>query len=154
MVIKSTAKRHYCARNKQNKGVTTEASGGLPFPSITICPNGFQPRGMRRHAAQVNPVPRNSVGTSTQSIEDLYPVAMTLIHELFHLVLGNQNTYVDPAQQSEVYGVAGMLALNADQALRNPESMAMVAVAYDITGHLYVAGQDAVEFHLGYATKG
>ncbi|KAM7193072.1 hypothetical protein V8F20_008588 [Naviculisporaceae sp. PSN 640] len=154
VVVKSQAKNHYCNRNKKNKGVTTEAGDGIPYPSITVCPNGFEPRGRRRHAAQVNPVPRNSVGTNTQSIDQVYPVAMTLIHELFHLVLGNQNTFVDPATQSEEYLVAGMLGLGADKALRNPESMALVAVAYDITGNLYVGGQDATEFHLGYATKG
>ncbi|KAK4209913.1 hypothetical protein QBC37DRAFT_390891 [Rhypophila decipiens] len=158
LALPGSSPRTYCDRDARNKGVTTEpiALGRpyIPFTSITICPNGFENRWRRRNSAAVNPVRASAVTARSQSIGSLYPTAMTLFHELFHLVLGNTNTFVDPNTLYEEYGVAGMLGLSADQALRNPESMALVAVAYDITSHEGQVGQDFVEFHTGYATRG
>ncbi|KAM7217957.1 hypothetical protein V8F06_006640 [Rhypophila decipiens] len=158
LALPGSSPRTYCDRDARNKGVTTEpiALGRpyIPFTSITICPNGFENRWRRRNTAAVNPVKASAVTSRSQSIGSLYPTAMTLLHEIFHLVLGNSNTFVDPNTQYEEYGVAGMLQLTADQALRNPESMALVAVAYDITTATYVFGSDAIEFHTGYATQG
>ncbi|KAM7187197.1 hypothetical protein V8F33_011376 [Rhypophila sp. PSN 637] len=148
----------YCESSDENKGVTIEPDPmGRPYnpwPSITICPNGFQLRGRRRHGGTPRPVAKNSINANSQSIEDLFPVAMTLIHELFHLVLGNKNTFINPNKMEEEYGVAQMVKLTATKALKNPESMSAMAVAYDLTGYLPRVGDNFVEFHTGFVTQG
>ena len=109
------------------------------------------------------PVPRASVPTGTenknfQQLSALTPTAITLLHEMFHLVLGNDVSY--PAV-GEVYylftgrGVPQVVGLNYEYAVANPESYALAAVAYDytLTNGVNAANQ-RVEFYSGYATQG
>jgi hypothetical protein len=81
------------------------------------------------------------------------PTAVTLFHELFHLVLGNEITY--PESGNEENRVDRLLEMSLNNALRNPESYAVVAVAYDYTRNSAVdSSGNRVEFFTGIATQG
>jgi len=144
--------------------------------SITLCPMAFgagsnanTPANLAtahyvgRRSVAANAVPRASVPTGTgnnnfQKLSALTPTAITLLHEMFHLVLGNDATY---AAVGEVYDLftAGtsvqVVGLDYDYAVANPESYALAAVAYDYTlvNVANAAGQ-RVEFYSGYTTQG
>jgi len=144
--------------------------------SITLCPQAFgagsnanTPANLAtahyvgRRSVAANPVPRATVPTGTgnnnfQKLGALTPTAITLLHEIFHLVLGNTATY---APVGEVYDLftAGtnvqVVGLDYNYAVANPESFALAVVAYDYTiaNGANVAGQ-RVEFYSGYTTQG
>lgn len=79
------------------------------------------------------------------------PSALTLFHELFHLVLGNGIT---SPKNGEVYSMEDLINLGVEDAELNPESYAIVAMAYDITMRTAPEGGHRVEFYMGYVSQG
>jgi len=61
---------------------------------------------------------------SLQLLTDVMPGSATFFHELFHLVLGSENT---PPGGSEIYGLDNCLKLPFDTAVNNPESYVFMA---------------------------
>lgn len=119
---------------------------------------------MARRSVAPNPIPRASVKTglkNAQTLSDVTPTATTLLHELFHLVSGNELT--TPPPPGEVYGLLKgeggnpnkIVGLDFDNASENPESFALAAVAYDYTLNWPPdnAG-NRIEFEAGYTTQG
>lgn len=115
-----------------------------------------------RRSVAANPVPRANVPTSGsnsnfQTLSNLTPTATTLLHELFHLVLGNDNTFPSVGEQYFLFTPPGLQIVGLDYvyAINNPESYALAAIAYDYTlaNGVNAAGQ-RVEFYSGYITQG
>ncbi|KAH7235304.1 hypothetical protein BKA59DRAFT_532490, partial [Fusarium tricinctum] len=117
--------------------------------TLTICPRAWE-NPNRLRAQILLPVPKGQV-TKRQSLHDITPGATTLFHELFHLVWGNEAT---TPNSGEKYGWSDMRRLNAPNLLRNPETFAWAAVAYDITMNDQSEGGHRTEFYSGYATRG
>jgi hypothetical protein len=73
---------------------------------------------------------------TNQKLTALLPTASTLLHEMFHLVLGNAVTR--PAA-GEVYNLLNaspqIVGLKYDTAVMNAESYTLAAIAYDYTLH-------------------
>ncbi|KAJ6782791.1 hypothetical protein PWT90_04148 [Aphanocladium album] len=141
---------------------TTEQAGTshrLSTTTLTLCPRAFGAsqnikgrkvtyRGL--HSAEISPWKRKDIvkgnipSTAPALSNEIVPTAATLFHELFHVVLGNEITF---PSQGECYGLDAMLALGFDEAKLNPETFALVAVAYDYTENT----QDGIEFYPGWA---
>lgn len=143
--------------------------------SITLCPISFGSAStaytsgnlQTSHYVQrraVTPVPRTRADivaervsrNSDQSLTDVMPPgsAATLFHELFHLVLGNDVT--DPTG-GEIYGLfspGGLVGLDYQQAVANPESYTAVAVAYDYTLSWDTGSDAKIEFYAGFTSQG
>lgn len=144
--------------------------------SITICPKAgfganaatFTPANLAtikyvgRRATAPNPIAHANIGsasdTQNQFLSNVQPTAATLYHELFHLVLGNTPTY--PASGiGEVYPVLNpsphLVGLDYADAVMNPESFVLAAVAYDYTLNWPANTAGAkVEFFAGWTTQG
>jgi hypothetical protein len=144
--------------------------------SITICPKAgfganaatFSPTNLAtikyvgRRATAPNPIAHANIGSATvaqsQDLKKVEPTAATLYHELFHLVLGNTPTY--PASGiGEVYPVLAkgphIVGLDYADAVMNPESFVLAAVAYDYTLNWAANAAGAkVEFFAGWTTQG
>jgi hypothetical protein len=121
--------------------------------TLTICPKSWQ-NVDRLRVHILTPVRKDQIRTQkrkTQSLHDITPGATTLFHELFHLVLGNEET---TPSSNEKYGWSDMRRLNAANLLKNPETFAWAAVAYDITINETPVGGHRTEFYTGYATRG
>jgi hypothetical protein len=154
-------------------GVTQHS---LSPSSITLCPKGLGATAnantpanlatahyVARRSVAADPVPKADVPEGTansnfQQLSALLPSATTFLHEMFHLVLGNDVSY--PAV-GEVYylftgrGVPQVVGLNYEYAVANPESYALAAIAYDYTlANGANADGDRVEFFSGYTTQG
>ncbi|PFH55128.1 hypothetical protein XA68_10647 [Ophiocordyceps unilateralis] len=146
----------YCSR-KAHQAATQHY---LSPSTITLCPSAFgtptrAPVNHRitrlRHEAP-RPISANRRATRKQELKSVMPTAVTLFHELFHLVLGNEKTY---PSIGETYAVSQMLDLNYEDAVSNPETYAAVAVAYDYTLNSGVDSDgNRVEFFAGYAMQG
>jgi hypothetical protein len=141
--------------------------------SITMCPRSLGARDntftdanlanvqyIARGAVAANPVKRAALATTQKSrlqqLSAVKPTALTLLHELFHLVLGNDVTY---SAVGEVYGIFDkpyqIVGLDYDYAIENPESFAQAAVSYDYTVNGAADGDgNKIEFYSGYATQG
>jgi hypothetical protein len=148
--------------------------------TLTMCPlafgavnSGFRPNSppavniQRRRpcAGNLHPLPWANVPAAAskpppglQNLIQCLPTATTLLHELFHMVLGS-NSGVTYPPYGEIYklfqGSFHMVGLDYGTALTNPESFAAAAVAYDYSLN---SGTDAhgnmIEFFTGYTTQG
>jgi hypothetical protein len=166
----------YCSLKDQ----TAFTDNYAPVSMMVLCPEafggsntGFNPASppainVRRRVPCSNiqavssaelPTEEGEINPSLQSLKGCYPTAETLLHESFHLVLGNEPTH---PPGDEVYNL--LVADDSDQRLvgldysiasRNAESFAVAAVAYDYT---FLLPPDAngyrLEFWSGYATRG
>ena len=81
-----------------------------------------------------------------------------MLHELFHLVLGNAATYL---AAGEVYNLftpganAYVVGLKYTHAVENPESYVLAAVGYNYTlANGVNTYNQRVEFYSGYTTQG
>ena len=152
-------------------GNTAATQDVLDPSTITLCPIAFGATGnsnpvtkapavnyVGRLEGTPNPMTRATPpGATSQQLTAVLPTAVTLFHELFHLVLGSANTV--PTDVNEVYGLlkgpAQIVGLAFYRAVRNPESFALAAVAYDYTKNWPAnsAGQP-IEFYTGYTMQG
>lgn len=142
--------------------------------SLTLCPqsfgasnpsfdpaNGATINYVARRSVSPNPILSSAIKSATKLNQDLSavtPTAVTMFHELFHLILGNDVTYPDIG---EIYGVltagnkAQIVGLDLDTALTNPESFALAAVAYDYTLNWATnSNGQRIEFYTGWTTQG
>ncbi|KAF6807465.1 hypothetical protein CMUS01_14118 [Colletotrichum musicola] len=132
---------------------------------ITLCPSSYGgtnplprtpaikgPRSVAANAVANDVVKRTKKGN--QALPDIYPTAVTLFHELFHLILGNDKTTMT-GSTAEQYIVAMMIKLRLANSLRNPETFTAVAAAYDFTSNTSAdSSGNRVEFSTGWATQG
>ncbi|KAF6813966.1 hypothetical protein CPLU01_14519 [Colletotrichum plurivorum] len=132
---------------------------------ITLCPSSYGganplprtpaimgPRSVAANAVANDVVKRTKKGN--QALPDIYPTAVTLFHELFHLILGNDKTTMT-GSTAEQYIVARMIKLRLANSLRNPETFTAVAAAYDFTSNTPAdSSGNRVEFSTGWATQG
>ncbi|KAI1073931.1 hypothetical protein F5B20DRAFT_586822 [Whalleya microplaca] len=135
--------------------------------SITLCPLGLGTTNQRpsnwvyHPLRETQPIPItsqqvafNQMPPLSQIVTDLAPTAANLFHELFHLVLGSDNS-APPYPPGEVYQITPMLGLTFNLAIVNPETFVTVAVAYDYTRSIDRNPQgERVEFFTGYTTQG
>lgn len=125
--------------------------------TLTLCPASFgTDRSIKKakyrglHSGTITPLKRSDVESGKIPVnasklgQDVTPTAATLFHELFHVVLGNDATYPD---QGEIYDLDKLLEIDFFEAMKNPESFTLAAVAWDYTEN----GQGGVEFYPGYA---
>ncbi|KAH6647434.1 hypothetical protein BKA67DRAFT_694491 [Truncatella angustata] len=95
-------------------------------------------------------------------IWDVMPTSGTIFHELFHLVLGKEDSVPSGLNGQEVYGfpeVAGQVPFNdagdymdASLAIDNPETYTYAAVAFWTTQNAPLVYGQSQEFWTGYAT--
>ncbi|KAH7303622.1 hypothetical protein B0I35DRAFT_484990 [Stachybotrys elegans] len=149
----------------KDKGYCTSTGSGAatqhvtPASTITLCPTSLgttngalsNKRVVKLRSPGLTPKRRDATQVGDQQLNKLYPTSITLFHELFHLVLGNEETVPDGG---EVYDLDEMLKLDWDKASQNPETYANVAVAYDYTIHSGEKNGWKVEFYTGYTTQG
>lgn len=116
-----------------------------------------------RHATTANPVPHASVPTvgknsKIQQLGQGSTHASTLLHELFHLVLGSGATYADVGEVYDVFNDKNfpqIVGLDYEYAVKNPESFSLAAVGYDCTINVAAdANGNKIEFYSGYTTQG
>lgn len=151
----------YCT-DEANIGATSHQT---PASVITLCPASFgasnvglfpEIRGIR--AVEAKPVPNGDLKkskTSAQPVSDLYPTAATLFHELFHLILGNEETVLPGGASDEEYSVARILRLGYKASVRNPETFTVASLAYDYTSKIDAdSSGKRLEFIAGYTTRG
>ncbi|KAK3369518.1 hypothetical protein B0T24DRAFT_596256 [Lasiosphaeria ovina] len=132
------------------------------WPStITLCPASFGTTNtalnpVTRRLRSLAPAPVTQANKArAQKFSAIFgmnmPSAATLFHELFHLVLGNDDS--TPAV-GEIYSVDQMLTTTFDNAVDNAETFTAVAVAYDYTIHDTPVNGNRVEFYSGKVLKG
>lgn len=131
-----------------------------PNSTITLCPSSFGTENKILSSNDIKkirskppaPVKRAQLSGSGDDLRAYAPTSATLLHELFHLVLGNGATF---PSLGEIYLLRDILPADFQTASVNPETFTLVAVGYDYTLN---SGQDAagnkVEFYSGYATQG
>ncbi|KFA54668.1 hypothetical protein S40293_10607 [Stachybotrys chartarum IBT 40293] len=139
------------------------------YPVVTLCPQAF--RASSRTDSSWTYRPLHAVGVTTMPLDSLTennrpdpsahrltriePEAATLFHELFHLVLGNGiGETAPPDFPDEEYRLGGMLDLDYQNAVCNPETFAKVATAYDYTRNSDSVDGQYIEFFAGFATRG
>jgi hypothetical protein len=126
--------------------------------TLTLCPSVFTDT---RTLADITITPLAStrissrdpsqIPTDAQRLSSVLPASTTLFHELFHLVLGNDNSY--PNTGHEIYEPIRMSKMSVANALRNPETFAAMAVAYYYTVNKPVVDGNRVEFYAFFATR-
>lgn len=133
--------------------------------TITLCPRAFgspsnsplRPvyHGLKHFSpivtTQAANVGAGTIPAGTTAIDKTFPTAANLFHEMFHLVLGNENTF--PAV-GEIYEIADILTADFDHSSVNPESYLFLAVAYDYTLATANDAGGSIEFWGGFATRG
>lgn len=127
--------------------------------TITLCPSSFGTTNslltnenvVRLRAPALNPTRRDAFKEGDQDVKAVLPTSATLFHELFHLVLGNDNTN---AVYGEVYALDEILQLTFPEALENPETFTLTAVAYHNTLQS-TPDQNGwgIEFYSGFTTQ-
>ncbi|KAI1076805.1 hypothetical protein F5B20DRAFT_554661 [Whalleya microplaca] len=138
--------------------------------TITLCPMSFGATNnfegatiIRRRDVAPNPIARdlvtsNQVPNGAQTLKEVLPTSITLFHELFHLVLGNDVTMSAVGEVYEIFdnrpGFEQIIGLEYANAVDNPESYALAAAAYDYTVNWDVDGQNPIEFYAGWTTQG
>jgi hypothetical protein len=138
-----------------NQAVTSD----LLLPAtVTLCPQSFRSN-IRLGAVQMEPLPSARIPNNPENIPDdaqalssVLPISVTLFHELFHLVMGNANTF--PTNGQEEYNIVRMGRMTAENAVRNPETLAAMAVAYHYTRSVRPVGGKRVEFYGFFTTRG
>ena len=142
---------------KRNKAATQHETTAS---TITLCPSSFGDKNGKLTTSKVvklrspalNPKGRSATIPNKQEITSVLPTSATLFHELFHLVLGNDDTQVDG---DEIYLLDKILELPFDEALSNPETFTLVAIAYDYTLQSKPDKEGwRVEFYSGFTTQG
>lgn len=138
-----------------NQAVTSQ----LLLPAtVTLCPQSFQsniPLGTVQMQPLISariPVNPEHIPDDAQTLASVLPTSVTMFHELFHLVMGNANTY--PSNGKEEYNIARMGKLTAEDAVRNPETLAAMAVAYHYTRNVEPDDGNRVEFYGFFSTRG
>lgn len=125
----------FCSQTS-NKGVTQSQTSPN---SITLCPRSFTAGTRVTIPGTINAVPNANIAAGNTAntvqlgtfINNADPV--TLYHELFHLILGTDNTPdVDP------YDVANLLSLAVTQAQAtvNPETFVAASYAWYLTSNV------------------
>jgi hypothetical protein len=137
--------------NPKNQGFTTD----FGTSNIVLCAQSFGRGSPNLREAEIIPNTLADIqsgqahGNPPDDLQDALPTAVTLFHELFHLVLGNRDT------PDRAYEISNMLNLQVAQGKKNPETLATVAVAYDFTQNSQRDDQGySVEFFTGFATQG
>jgi hypothetical protein len=145
-----------CAKDGMMSSFLTPMIAG--WGSAANTPYPAQARFNRVAPRSVAATPQASVPAPTagQDLAALMPTAATLFHELFHLILGNANSYLPGG--GEEYDLFGCVGLAFAGSIRNPESFTFAAVAYDYTLNGPTVTTNGVvhrlEFFTGYTTQG
>lgn len=95
-------------------------------------------------------------GRGTQVLSAVEPNTINLLHELFHLVLGNDVTYPTIGEVYQIFAARNQIVgLDYVDASVNPDTYSYAAVAYDYTLNWpQDAAGNKVEFFSGWATQG
>jgi hypothetical protein len=126
-------------------------------PSMTMCPASFVVNDLGSQTimpllSATIPNPPGTFPTNAQKLAALLPASATIYHEIFHLLLGNANSY--PAGRDEEYDIHKMGRLTAAQAVQNPETYLAVCVAYWYTLNTPAVNGNRVEFYGFFSTQG
>jgi hypothetical protein len=132
-----------------------------PISTLTLCPEGFGTDNGALSNSNVKKIRSVALKPKTlkakrerkdQTLSHVLPTSITMFHELFHLVLGNEDT---TPEGGEIYTLSSIMRIGIKKAVVNPETYAMVAVAYDYTLHSEKnADGHNIEFFKGYTTQG
>lgn len=131
---------------------------GVDWTAVNLATAHYVPR----RSVAANPVPRANLprtnNNNFQRLSALLPTAVNLLHEMFHLVLGNAATYSAVGEVYELFipgaNNAQVVGLNYMYAVENPESYALAAIAHDYTTNIVPnAAGNRIEFYTGYTTQ-
>ncbi|KAF7182893.1 hypothetical protein CNMCM7691_002637 [Aspergillus felis] len=132
--------------------------------AITLCDAAFNGRRLRSVEASALPsdlFENNQPPSGAQMISEVLPAGRVAYHELFHLYWGNSVMNKDDDEEYNFPRMAGnKLRRNGKMytkslAMKNPETYAQAAVAYDYTLHVTHTtkkGTYPVEFYTGFCT--
>lgn len=126
-------------------------------PTVTLCPQSFEGQG-RLGSVNMNPlrsstIPNNpnNIPNNAQGLDQILPTSATLFHELFHLVLGNDNTFLDT--DGEEYNIIKIGKLTASNSVVNPDTYTVMAAAYYYTRNITPVSGHRVEFYGFFTTR-